>query len=72
MADYVSGVMDINANVPSERSNEDIVINKYGKRLLKILSINTGLKIANGRIYMFNDNVIAGRYAYYPTMVQAQ
>ena len=27
--DYESGVTDINANVPSERSNEDIVSNKY-------------------------------------------
>ena len=28
--DYKSGVIDINANVPSERSYEDIVSSKYG------------------------------------------
>ena len=59
--DYESGVTDINANVPSERFNEDIVSNKYGQLLLKFC-INTGFKIANGR--MFNNNVI-GRYTYY-------
>ena len=59
--DYESGVTDINANVPSERSNEDIVSNKYGQLLL-IFCINTGFKIANGR--MFNDKGI-GRYTYY-------
>ena len=52
--DYESGVTDINANVPSER-NEDIVSKKYGQLLLN-LCINTGFKIANGR--MFNDNGI--------------
>ena len=50
-----------NANVPSKRSNEDIVSNKYGKLLLNFC-INTGFKIANGR--MFNDNGIC-RYSYY-------
>ena len=59
--DYESGVIDINANVPSERSNEYIVSNKYGHLLLKFC-INTGFKITNGR--MFNNNVI-GRYTYY-------
>ena len=29
--DYESGVIDIDANVPSERANEDIVSNKYGQ-----------------------------------------
>ena len=43
------------ANVPSERSNEDIVSNKYGQLLLNFC-INTGFKIANGR--MFNANGI--------------
>ena len=59
--DYESGVTDINANVPSERSNEDIVSNKYGQLLLNFC-INTGFKIANGR--MCNDNGM-GRYTYY-------
>ena len=59
--DYESGVTDINANVPSERSNDDIVINKYGQLLLNFC-INTGFKIANGR--MFNDDG-KGRYTYY-------
>ena len=31
--DYESGVIDSNANVPSERSNEDIVSNKYSQLL---------------------------------------
>ena len=57
---YESGVTDINANVPSERSNEDIVSNKYGQLLLNCC-INTGIKIANGR--MFNDGI--GRHTYY-------
>ena len=48
-------------NVPSERSNEDIVSNKYGQLLLNFC-INTGFKIANWR--MLNDNGI-GRYTYY-------
>ena len=34
--DYESGVTDINANVPSERSNEDIVSNKYGQLSLNL------------------------------------
>ena len=59
--DYESGVIYINANVPSERSNEDIVSNK-SDRLLLIFCIDTGFKIANVR--MFNDNGI-GRYTYY-------
>ena len=60
--DYESEVTDINANVPSERSNEDnIVSNKYGQLLLNFC-IYTGFKIVNGR--MFNDNGIC-RYTYY-------
>ena len=57
--DYESGVIDINANIPSERSTEDIVSNKYGLLFLNFC-IKTGFKIANRR--MFNDNGI-GRYA---------
>ena len=59
--DYEAGVIDTNVNVPNQRSNENKVINKYGQLLLKFC-INTGLKIANGR--MFNDNGI-GRFTYY-------
>ena len=40
---------------------KDIVTSKYGQLLLNFC-INTGFKIANGR--MFNDNGI-GRYTYY-------
>ena len=61
---FESGVTDINANVQSERSNEDIVSKKsheYGQLLLFFCE-NTGYKIANVR--MFNDNDI-GRYTYY-------
>ena len=56
--DYEAGVIDTNVNVTNQRSNEDEVINKYGQLLLKFC-INTGFKIANGR--MFNDNGI-GRF----------
>ena len=59
--DYEAGVIDTNVNVTNQRSNEDKVINKYGQLLLKFC-INTGFKIANGR--MFNDNGI-GRFTYY-------
>ena len=52
---------DYESGVPSERPTEDIVSNKYGQLLLNFC-INTGFKIANGR--MFNDNGI-GRYTYY-------
>ena len=56
--DYEAGVIHTNGN---QRSNEDKVINKYGQLLLKFC-INTGLKLANGRMY--NDNGI-GRFTYY-------
>ena len=56
-SDYESGVTD----VPSERSNEDIVSNKYGQLLLNFC-INTGFKIAKG--CMFDDNGI-GRYTHF-------
>ena len=59
--DYEAGVIDTNVNVPNQRSNEDKVINKYGQLLLKFC-INTGFKIANGRMY--NENGI-GRFTYY-------
>ena len=59
--DYEAGVIDTNVNVPNQRSNEDKVINKYGQLLLKFC-INTGFKLANGRMY--NDNGI-GRFTYY-------
>ena len=58
--DYEAGVIDTNVNVPNQRSNEDNVINKDGQLLLKFC-INTGFKIANGR--MFNDGI--GRFTYY-------
>ena len=59
--DYEAVVIDTNVNVPNQRSNEDKVINKYGQLLLKFC-INTGFKLANGR--MCNDNGI-GRFTYY-------
>ena len=55
---------DNNINVLNERSNEDGVINKYGRSLLNFC-INTELKIADGR--MFDDKGI-GRYTYYSPM----
>ena len=58
--DYKAGVIDTNVNVPSQRSKEDKVINKYGHFLLKFC-INTGFKIDKGR--MFNDNGI-GLFTY--------
>ena len=59
--DNEAGVIDTYVTVPNRRSNEDKVINKYGQLLLKFC-INTGFKIANGRMY--NDNGI-GRFTYY-------
>ena len=59
--DYENRVIDNNTNLLDQRYNEDVVINKYGRFLLNFC-INTGLKIANGR--MFDDNDI-GHYTYY-------
>ena len=59
--DYEAGVIDIKVNVQNQRSNEDKVSNRYGQLLLNFC-INTGFKIANGR--MFNNNSI-GCFTYY-------
>ena len=66
--DYEAGVIDTNVNVPNQRSHEVKVINKYGQFLLKFC-INTGFKIANGRMFMIM--VSAALHTTLP-MVQAQ
>ena len=43
--DYESKVIYINANIPSQHSNEDIVSNKYGQLLLNFCK-HTGFKKA--------------------------